>query len=335
VKITCLNCGEQYLVEASQIKPEGTKVRCSECDMIFLAYPPALAERNSTLSVEYPGEPSRIVEPDSSNVPLKEKEPVQFSGKMNREPSYLRIDDEKELEEDVSFGVDKISEKEDFSFEKKETKFSSTEGWSQGLPPELREPLLPKAKTSCFQIIGYGLLILGLAVLVSIVCLLVTMRFFNVNLPPCVQKVVELPVLRDLAQIQPHTGPTIALVKGSGKATRILTEEGNHLLIITGELQNISKIPQGFLSADVQLFQKGTPILIATQSFYCGNKMDVEEIKAIPFHDVQQRVRQPFGKNRSNASVLPKAKIEFMAVMKAPEIPVDIIVQAGSAKPIQ
>ena len=349
MKITCLNCGAQYLVNDAQIKPDGTKVRCSECSWIFMAYPP-VAPGTAALSAEILELPEaktdfseapgiRFTGADTAGVKNEFETDIRsdmdsFSAGVSGEPSYLRIDDDIERQEelDESFRLDKEVSDDGF-FAPKEESFSD-DTWATS--SEFMEAMQAKKSSggNGWRVLGHVLLTAVLIVLVTVACLLVAMRFFHVQLPPWAQKVVELPVLRDLAQIQPHTGPTVALVKGSGHVDRLRNADGERLLILTGELQNISKTPQGFLTADVQLYQKGTPVLIAAQSFYAGNEMTLDDIKTTPFTEVQELMQQPFGHNRKNAKVLPNEKIKFMGIMKAPEVSVDIVVQAGAAKPI-
>jgi predicted Zn finger-like uncharacterized protein len=38
--VTCEDCGTSYKVSSSQIRPSGSKVRCSKCQHVFIAYPP-------------------------------------------------------------------------------------------------------------------------------------------------------------------------------------------------------------------------------------------------------------------------------------------------------
>ena len=42
--ITCKACNASFNLNESLLKPEGSKVRCSKCKKVFMAYPPAPPE---------------------------------------------------------------------------------------------------------------------------------------------------------------------------------------------------------------------------------------------------------------------------------------------------
>ena len=53
--VTCKECDSSFNVEDRLIKDDGSKVRCSQCQLIFTAYPPSLPAKEEPVATAPPG----------------------------------------------------------------------------------------------------------------------------------------------------------------------------------------------------------------------------------------------------------------------------------------
>ena len=78
--IECQQCDTTFRLDESQLKPTGSKVRCSQCGHIFVALPPAaepaLAAQAIAAPTTAPGKPEPAPDQSSAEAP----EPVEEKG---------------------------------------------------------------------------------------------------------------------------------------------------------------------------------------------------------------------------------------------------------------
>ena len=94
--ITCKECNANFNLDESLLKPTGSKVRCSKCKEIFVAYPPKISEK-----IEAPVEMELDVEDQ------KVTEDLEVDKKETTDPDELdfsdmdKLIDEEEPSEDI------------------------------------------------------------------------------------------------------------------------------------------------------------------------------------------------------------------------------------------
>jgi len=97
--ITCKECNANFKLDESLLKPTGSKVRCSKCNEIFVAYPPKISEE-----VEAPVEMALDVEDQKVTEDLEaDKKEMTDPDELDFSDMDKLIDDEEALEsEDIA-----------------------------------------------------------------------------------------------------------------------------------------------------------------------------------------------------------------------------------------
>lgn len=80
--ITCNNCNSRFNIDEKLIKPQGSKVKCSKCQTIFMVYPPPAEEEILLPPPEPPAMPSLLDDDEYSGVDIAK----DFVSKPNRPP---------------------------------------------------------------------------------------------------------------------------------------------------------------------------------------------------------------------------------------------------------
>ena len=94
--ITCKECNANFKLDESLLKPTGSKVRCSKCNDIFVAYPPKISEK-----VEAPIEMALDIEEQQVTKDLKaDKEKMTDPDELDFSDMDKLIDEE-EASEDI------------------------------------------------------------------------------------------------------------------------------------------------------------------------------------------------------------------------------------------
>ena len=131
--ITCENCATRFTLDESLLKPEGSKVRCSQCRHIFTAMPPAPAPQDEIPAPTPPEEvdfdSSEEDDTDSQDLNFdSEFEEVDFDQDLGFDETDLSLDlegdKEEEAPEDIGEQIKDIGEQEeDISFPAEEIEF--------------------------------------------------------------------------------------------------------------------------------------------------------------------------------------------------------------------
>jgi predicted Zn finger-like uncharacterized protein len=74
--IECKNCSRKFNLDANLLKPKGSKVRCTKCGDIFLAFPPAIETIETLLAT--------VKKIGSSDVGFREPDALSFEKRMHR-----------------------------------------------------------------------------------------------------------------------------------------------------------------------------------------------------------------------------------------------------------
>ncbi len=113
--IICEQCGAGFNIKSALLKPEGTKVRCSKCKHIFLAFPSSIETESKQEEIEIERPQAAAPEPrkEELDLSLKKETAEEPSGDLDleiedesqaAEPSGSSGDLELELDEDETAG---------------------------------------------------------------------------------------------------------------------------------------------------------------------------------------------------------------------------------------
>jgi predicted Zn finger-like uncharacterized protein len=332
--IECGNCGTKFRLDESVIKKEGSKVRCSLCSDVFVAYPPdePLPDDLEIAPAEAEGGDSTAEEENLSLFPegvdkVDEEEDLDLSGIFEEsgeedEPGEVQ---EEELREVL---VEKEAEPTDdlVDHEPEELVGDDTaipEASAEDESPETivsPEEAVPKRKGKSRTLIIVLLLFLGL-VGAAIAVLFLAPEVVPENLRPFES---------DLKDTGADTGiRRLAFEAVTGGFVH--SESAGKLFVIRGKVRNQYPNPRSHILVRGSLLdEKGE--VVRSGLAYAGNSFEPEQMKNLSMEDIEHAMENRAGKDGANENVAPDATVPFVIVFsELPENLSEFTVEAMSS----
>lgn len=322
--IQCENCHTIFHLDETRLKPDGSKVRCSRCWQIFMAYPPAVPPQegrgNETPVARRPTEET----PDDTLVSMGVEEVTP--------PEVVKDDD---------FGADLESlltdalaepgpdlEKEEIATPQRKEGWEETPGPSQEKEALDRDAETPETMPSREKPVKHRLRVVVLAILLALLAGVAAVAYLK-------------PALLD---------PYLALLKGPEKqkpaelGVRLLqfksvagsfveAANGRQLFVIRGMVHNQYAQPRSHIRVKGSILDNRGKVIESRLS-YAGNTFTTEELKALPTEEVLKTLGNRDGMARQNFNVPPDATIPFIIVFQnLPDNMSEFAVEAASSSP--
>jgi predicted Zn finger-like uncharacterized protein len=310
--IQCEKCRTKFSLNESLIKEEGSKLKCSQCGNVFVAYPPeeTLAEEaktipvkkedlDSTMSLDSPpvlaGDSGETEEKDQdvdfadvfeeSMEDLEKFEavsPEDLRGLL-KEESAVKPPDEAITKEELPPAVPEERVKE----EPEET----VEG-----PPTVSAP--KKSGRS-------PLLLIILVVLLVLIGGAIAIFFWAPDLIPDSMSFLK-PVEKQVAIDSGIRRLKFPSVKGSF----VESKKSGRLFVIQGTIKNnYPKSRSYILIKGTILDDGGQPVNM--KMAYAGNVFEEDEIKVMALEEIDKAMKNRLGKGKKNVNVAPGATVPF------------------------
>lgn len=319
--IECESCHSKYNLDEGLLKAGGSKVRCSVCKNVFIAYPP------EELLVEEPAEDMILEEGLDETLSLEsrpdfdeeEVEPAKEAGESNFDLAFEEAMEEVDVHKAVpSDELPPIDEEEGITTA---TADMRREEAAEGV--EDTEPPVPRVKKGRSRALPIILLILLL-----IFGGAAAVFYFAPDLIPD-----SIPFLR-ASKKQEVIDPGVARL--SFKAVTgsfIQSQKAGQLFVIKGLVTNNYPKPRSFiLLKGTILDDKGQ--VVKMKMAYAGNTFTEKQIKETPMEGLNQGLKIRAGRNRMNLNLQPGATIPFMIIIdKLPENVSEFTVEAVSSSP--
>ena len=319
--IECEGCESKFNLDEGLLQAGGSKVRCSMCKNIFIAYPPEelpieepatdmiLEEGlDETLSLESP--------PDAGG---EEIEPGKKAGESNFDLAFEEAIEEADVLEAVS--PDEIpdidAETADMAREEAEKGLEAEEIPERSTGP-VAKPKTGRSRTLPI-IVLILLLILGSAAAVF---------YFAPNIIPD-----SIPFLQP-SKKQETIDPGVARLSFKAvSGSFIQSQMAGQLFVIKGMVTNNYPKPRSFiLVKGTILDDKGTVVKI--NMAYAGNSFVEKQLKEKPIEELNKGLKIRMGRNRVNLNLQPGATIPFMIILdKLPVNVSEFTVEAVSSSP--
>jgi predicted Zn finger-like uncharacterized protein len=113
----------------------------------------------------------------------------------------------------------------------------------------------------------------------------------------------------------------------------VANQEVGQLLVIQGKAVNDYPQTRSSLAVKGVLYNKEGKALLQ-QTVFCGNQLDQEALRKLPYAKIEESMNNPFGESLSNLNVAPGKAISFTIVFR--NLPADIVeftVEAADSKP--
>lgn len=303
--IQCGTCNTQFNVDEGRLRPEGSRVRCSVCKSVFVAYP---TKRGGPPEEE--AAPPWRVAPDEKqrgpSAPPPEAPPSrEFDNLLHgifeeslREIRAIQTD------EDVVSPPRRAPEPEEPLARGGEPKalFEDLRG-SPVVTEEPPEPPVRRGKNRVLPVVAVLLLVLvGMAAAVAI--------WMPEWLPRPL--VAYLEGLRGKGTADPGSvGLTVETVKGA----YVEGKGGGRLFAIRGMVKNEYATPRSHILLEANLLDKSGASVMKRQA-YAGNVLTEEEIKTLPMEVIRQRMDNRYGTQDSNMDVPRGKSLPFVIVFE-------------------
>ena len=325
--IQCENCKTEFNLDESLIKEGGSKVRCSVCQEIFMAYPlPKAPPEDESPS---PEAATDLLEADSTDDGF----PAESKEALDREDFLDELDGLEDILNEPDSEMD--AEKALFEEAGKNLLLRTTKGERQlanrplsdfpsiehlGEQSEVRDEGIAKedasdVENSEFPVSGRKLKkksskVRFLLLIVFILIIGAATAFFYLR-PEVIPK--SLPFLGSEKK-QEQLDPGVRLLMFSSVSGGFAeAENGGRFFVIRGVVTNKYPEPRSFILIKGSILDDQGKV-VKTCTSYAGNSFTEEELKTLPYSEISKAMENRDGMARKNFNVPPGAAIPFMIV---------------------
>ena len=358
--IQCDTCGTRYNLAEEKVKPGGTKVRCARCRSVFQVAPPTPEplppveafpsdlgaedwerERGADLkSEDTMGEGTIAAEKEgmpfsTSHLPNVSSD-FRFGGEEISEPSPMG---EMLLPPEPDSGIPTEPKRfppegeflgsESQDTEKPEEDFSPppslTSLEDKGAPVDFVRKETRKRGTTLLT----RLLLVLILVLAALTGGLAGYLYWSGE-PFDASRLMDR--LRGGGRPAPETGRRIHLTGIEGFF--VINRDAGRLFVIRGMAVNEFPEPRGTISVKGVLYDTtGKPI--AQKIAFCGNSLDDEAIRTLPFRKIEEAMKNQFGTDFANLTTAPGKSIPFTVVFQnVPDKLAEFSVDVNDSTPV-
>jgi len=329
--IQCEKCQTKFNLKESLLKKEGSKVRCSNCKHIFVAYPPKQVSDDEVETVavsrtDLEKKAAGVADVPPPVKPRKDQE-IDFDSLFDESLADLdKIDD--------IFGEDDSLDAEEVTEQKEPLEEILTEQEpARPLPEKKTEEGQPKSEEIFSTFPGRRPAKSNLLTILLVIFLVVILAgaaiFFW--LPDLIPDSLTFLKPADKKEITDMGVSRLSLANVSG--TFVDSQEAGRLFVIRGSVQNNYPKSRRFILIRGSILDDKGKTVKATVA-YAGNTLKDEELRVVPLAEIHNAMKNRSGKNNSNTNVAPGASIPFMIVMdNLPENLYEFEVQGVSSSP--
>lgn len=320
--IECEDCKSKFELDENLLSKEGSRVRCSVCKKVFIAYPPGMEP------IE--GEPDELILEDTADMddlPVLDQEDSQvverimdndfeiaFEEAMETEPIHVASPEEVVEEEERARAKAVIAEK---GKRRKEAKRAEKEAKAA----KAATPVRKKGK-------GFRLVPVLLVIVLLLFGGAAAVYFLAPELIPDSLSFLKPGTTQDIGDLGVRR---LAFKAVSGSFVE--SEQAGQLFVVRGTVaNNYPKSRSLILVKGTVLDDKGQ--VVKAKTAYAGNVLSERELKEMPLEQINQAMRNRFGKGRMNVDVQPQRTIPFMIVFEnLPDNLSEFTVEAVSSSP--
>ncbi len=311
--IQCEKCKTKFRLDESLLKQEGSKVKCSVCSHIFVVYPPQTPS-SASFQRELDEEFQETVALPSDDVGVKEEEVEEkdLEEEIDFDKAFESALYEKEVEVEITSEDLEGYEPEDF--EKEAVEMATEEKVSEPepaleeelvveAPPEEQvEVHLPPKKSR----VGLVILVIAFVIVAGAAGIV----YFAPQLIPDSLSFLKMPEKKTVRDL----GVRRLSFKGV-TGSFINTTKSGQLFVVRGTVVNGYPKPRSFILVKASILDdKGQ--VVRSKRAYAGNVFTDEELKNLPFQEIDKALKNPRGKDGANVNVAPGASVPFMIVFQ-------------------
>ena len=315
--IECEECRAKFRLDEGLLREEGSRVRCSRCKRVFIAYSPGMAPDE--------GEPDLILEEDLEDTAALESPPTLNPMEAETIEEVMQADFDKAFEEAVETGTMRAVPKDRMArgkekapakkgasrADRRKTKASGTDAedeMTEEVPEalEAEEMIAPgKMKEPRLRLFPIVLAIIVLLLGGAAAIFLFAPQFIPDSLsflkPARQEEIKDLGVLR------------LAFKAVSGSF--IESPKAGQLFVVKGMVTNNYPQSRSFILVKGSVLDdKGQ--VVKTKLAYAGNLFTEKQLKELSSEEINQGLRDRLGKGKMNVNIQPQAAVPFMVVFE-------------------
>ncbi|MGD8385597.1 MAG: DUF3426 domain-containing protein [Desulfobacteraceae bacterium] len=359
--VQCEKCNSRFRLDETLLKEGGSKVRCSSCRHVFVAYPPS--ETSSSWLDAEPETPSPVEEPEETVI-LDSPTDLSDAGMESPDesiPSFSgseagaeeALDDEFDfaLEQDLEENPEEEGDQEIVAVSPEDLPAleAAREERAEAMEhapkdrvsltrddsmqeegavdrewiAEATEPVGKAGRRSAFLPV-----LLGFLVLLGIGAAAVL--FFAPGVIPD-----SLDFIKPTAEKQAEDPGVRKLTFEGVKGSFVRTEQGKRRFVVRGTVVNNYSGPRSFVRIKTEILD-GKGQTVRSLLVYAGNAFSGGELRGKPINALEADMKRRTGKDNTNVNIPPGGTIPFMAVFQGlPESISEFTVEAVSSAPGQ
>ncbi|MDP6179082.1 MAG: DUF3426 domain-containing protein [Desulfatiglandales bacterium] len=325
--IECDKCNSKYNLDANNLEEKGSKVRCSVCKYLFMAYPPKIESSEERAPYEPPPTPiAKTISLDISAEPDEEEAAIiGEEGDTEMDRVFESAIESTEDIRNVILGKDDMEETEDLPTSKKEMVAQAERERGAQKVRGTGEPGPTdrfKKKSRSFPSP------LSLWIILVLLGSVVAIYFWAPGLIP-----------DSLSFLKPSKkdGSTdigvrrLSFKSVTGSFVKSNEEEGS-LFAIKGIITNNYPNIRSFISIKGSILDDRGQV-VKSKVVFAGNIFTEKQIKGLPMEDIDKGLDNRYGKGRINFKIEPDRTVPFMIIFdKLSENISEFTVEAVSSK---
>jgi len=342
--IECEKCHTKYTLDENLLKKTGSKVRCSQCKHLFVAFPPepeleveeipteALEEREPRPPVEEEAVPAQV---QSTQAPEEVQEGMDFSKTMitefDEEIEPISIEDLPIFDEDEELEAETGERKEvgkamgrAANIEERVVARDEFDRIEEVPEPRMAArpgPVVRKKRGKGLKII----LVLVLLIVAAVAAAITYKPDFLADYIPFGKKTES--------EKQAFDAGNKRLSFKDLSGTFVNSKEAGKLFVVKGWVTNKYPDRRSYIRIKSKILDSKRAEILSKVVF-AGHPFTDKELQTLPLEEINNRLRDKFGKNKMNTNVLPNASIPFVIVFDSlPEDMSEFTVEAVSSLP--
>ena len=200
-------------------------------------------------------------------------------------------------------------------------------------PKKKKEKKVKKTKPVGKGGAGKPALIVLLLLVLAFGAVVVLDRYVGIEIPYVTEYVKKVPYVNQLMQ---QDMKKIGEITTSNISSKFLdNEENGKLFVITGMVKNEFPESRRFIQLTGRLFAGGKA-LVKEETVYCGNTMTDVQLALMDLADINKKLSNRFGDNKSNVMVKAGQQLPFMVVFS--DFPQDLeefTIEVVGSSPVQ
>jgi predicted Zn finger-like uncharacterized protein len=321
--IQCEKCRTLFNLDETLLKEAGSKVRCSRCQHLFMAYPPRPKEADAPKKSADP-QPTQEARDDALILMGHEEEiPAPALGKDAAFDAEL----ESVYRDALMEPVPDLDEEKEIPLEAIGSDDLSADRTAGEEPAGQGSELSAASKSKKTRRKG-GLRTVLLIILLALLAGIAAALYLRPGLIEPYLSLVKMPEKEKPAE------PGVRLLKFTSVAGSFVKAQGSaELFVIRGMVHNNYPEPRSHILIKGSILDhKGN--VVESRTAYAGNTFTEEELKTLPMDEIMKAMQHRDGMARQNFNIPPGTAIPFLVVFDhLPESVSEFAVEAVSSSP--